>query len=250
MNFRDLLLPLFCLLVISACGTLRPQTDPVMDQKAAELALSVRDLNRDIHSSKGTGWVTLDMDGKKDKFRMAWAVQSPDRARITLLSSGIPVETIVADGKSVKFISHTNAHPPHMVRNPDPDLGQVVQVRIQLSEIVSLLLGQCPLEPFEDAWFSPEDPDDIILRKNGSSSTFALNLSPDGSPRRLARRDGSGKLVYEILTLSQTPVQGRDIPDTLLVRDRLSRAIRLTITQFIPNPPIKESVFILTGPGS
>lgn len=234
----------------SGCASLRPLTDPVQDRKAAELALGTRAMNRDILSSKGTGWVTLDMDGRKDRFRLAWAAQTPNRARITLLASGIPFETIAADGKSVTFFSHTHAHPTHTVSRPDPDLSRIVHIRIRLSEIVSVLLGQIPLGPFDDAWFSPDNPDEIVLKQTGSSVIHTLVPGPGGMPRSLTRRDGSGQTVYDFAVLCVKSLPGRDIPEKLLIRDTLSRTIDLTITRFIPNPPIKESVFVLTEPGS
>ncbi|WP_022664016.1 LolA family protein [Desulfospira joergensenii] len=238
------------ILLVAGCGSMRPVTDPALDKKASERALAARSLNRDVKSSKGTGWVTLEMDGRKDRFRVAWAVKTPNRARITLLASGIPFETIAGNGKSVTFFSHTHAHGLYTAKGRDPDLKQALHIRIRLSQIVSMLLGQIPLGQFDDAWFSPEAPDQIILRQGKGSFVHVLDLDPDGTPRGLIRQDGSGNLVYDIQILSVKRVHGRDMPVDFLIRDRLGRSIRLILTQFIPNPPIKESVFVLTEPGS
>lgn len=130
------------LLVISGCTPLKPQTDPTLDKKASLLAKSTRSLNQDILSSKGTGWVEVTTHQRKDKFKLAWAAQAPNRLRITLLVSGHPVETIVATGEHVTFISHTGEHPPHTTLSSDPDLEKFIQIPMKLSGLTALQIGR------------------------------------------------------------------------------------------------------------
>ncbi len=240
------------LITLWGCGIKRPATDPVMDREAKALALGARSLNQDIRSSKGTGWLVLDTEGKREKFRVAWAVKAPDRARITLLASGIPVETIVADGKTVKFLSHTGAHGLHTLSRPDPDLNPFIHIKVRLSRVLSLLLGQVPMAPFEDAWFSQAPPNNrnILVKHDFSSPLTRLELATDNTPQSLAVLDSSGDPRFQIRILSWKELEGRRIPWSISITDSRERTLVLDLSRFMINPAIKESAFRLTESGS
>jgi hypothetical protein len=245
------------LFVISGCTPLKPQTDPTLDKKANLLAKDTRSLNQDILSSKGTGWVEITTHQmtthpRKDKFKLAWAAQAPNRLRITLLMSGHPVETIVATGEHVTFISHTGEHPPHTTLSSDPDLERFIQVPMKLSGLIALLLGRIPLEDFDNAWFEPNKNTlpPVILTQNFKSTRQQLYVDEQNQVQRLVSLSRDNTPLYDITYLDyQTHGQSR-IPATLLIQNVAGRQILLSLTRFIPNPPIKESVFRLTEPGS
>lgn len=147
------------LILVTGCSPLRPQTDPALDKRALVLANSVLSLNQDITASKGVGWVEINADTLTTRFKIAWAAMRPNRLRITFLVAGHPVETIVATGTRVTFISHTGEHPPHTTFSSDPDLKKYLDIPIKLSGLISILLGHIPLEKFDHAWFKPDDTD-------------------------------------------------------------------------------------------
>ena len=240
------------LLVISGCSPLKPQTDPTLDKKARLLANDARSLNQEILSSKGTGWVEITTHRRNDKFNMAWAAQAPNRLRITLLVSGHPVETIVATGENVTFISHTGEHSPHTTLSSDPDLERFIQVPMRLSGMIALLLGRIPLDAFDNAWFEPNKDTlpPVVLSQNLKSTRQQLYVNEHNQVQRLVSFKRDNTPLYDITYLAyQTHGQSR-IPATLLIQDVAGRQIRISLTRFIPNPPIKESVFRLTESGS
>ena len=240
------------LLAVSGCTPLKPQTDPALDKKAGLLANDARSLNQEIRSSKGTGWVEVTTHRQNDLFNMAWAAQAPNRLRITLLVSGHPVETIVATGEHVTFISHTGKHSPHTTLSSDPDLERFIQVPMKLSAMIALLLGRIPLEAFDNAWFdlNKDTLPSVILTQNLKSTRQQLYVDEHNQVQRLVSLKADNTPLYDISYLAyQTHGQSR-IPATLLIQDVADRQIRISLTRFIPNPPIKESVFRLTASGS
>jgi hypothetical protein len=250
--------PMFILLVwillilVTGCSPLRPQTDPALDKRALILANSVLSLNQDITASKGIGWVEVHADTLTTRFKIAWAAMAPNRLRITFLVAGHPVETIVATGTRVTFISHTREHPPHTTFSSDPNLKKYLDIPIKLSGLISILLGQIPLEKFDHAWFKPDDTDffSIILAQNWTSTVQHLHIDKVGQLQQLVLLDKANIPRYDITYLDYQAHGPSLIPATLSVRDATGRKIHLTLTRFIPNPPIKESVFRLTESGS
>jgi len=249
-----ILMFLICILLVlvTGCTPLRPQTDPGLDKKARLLANTVLSLNKDIESSKGVGWIEVETNTRKDKFKIAWAASAPNRLRITFLAAGHPVETIVATGDHVTFISHTGDHKPHTTASSDPDLKKYIHVPIKLSGLIAILLGHIPLEKFDHAWFRPENSSffPIILTQNWKSTFQKLYMDKEGQVQQLVFLNKDNTPLYDITYLDYQAHGNSRIPATLLVQDAPGRKIHLTLTRFIPNPPIKESVFRLTEPGS
>jgi len=145
------------ILIFSGCAHRRPDTNPLLDKKAVFLANQARSFNQHIITSKGTGWIRIETKTKKDKFKIAWAAASPHKIRITFLLSGHPVETIIATGKKITFLSHTGEHAKYSYNSKDPNMEDYIHIPVKISEIISILLGRLPVKNFEDAWFSPSD---------------------------------------------------------------------------------------------
>jgi hypothetical protein len=75
-------------------------------------------------------------------------------------------------------------------------------------------------------------------------------LDNDGQIQQLSFLDKNDTRLYDITYLDYRSYGESRIPVTLLIQDAAGRKIHLSLTTFIPNPPIKESVFRLTESGS
>ncbi|HKL83348.1 MAG TPA: hypothetical protein VJ879_12610, partial [Desulfobacter sp.] len=71
------------------------------DSHAEDIINHIQTFNAQISTSKGTGELMLTRGFRKEKYKIAWAAQAPNRLRMTLLISGHPVETIAATGQWV-----------------------------------------------------------------------------------------------------------------------------------------------------
>ena len=252
MNNRTSSFLLFVLLALgplfSSCMPLRPKTDPLMDQKAFSLSNGARSYNQDIAASRGKGWAKLETQTRTERYRIAWAAVAPDKARITFLLSGNPVETVISTGKDINFVSHTGKHSLYTHTSEDPDMENYLEVPVKMSELISILLGRFPLKKFDDTYFSPSDSSltTIVTRQKEKKGTQHLNFDGHGKINRIQSMDIYGAPLYEILLLEYKPHETRDIPVKLRIKDNENRMLTLDITDFEPNPPIKDSVFQLT----
>ena len=252
MNNRTSSFLLFVLLALgplfSSCTPLRPETDPLMDQKAFALANGARSYNRDIAASRGKGWAKLETPTKTERYRIAWAAVSPGKARITFLLSGNPVENVISTGKDISFVSHTGKHGLYTRNSENPDMEDYLEVPVRMSEIISILLGHFPLKAFDDAYFSPSDSSltTIVTRQKDKDGLQHLNFDGHGKINRIQSMDIYGTLLYEILLLEYKLHETRDIPVKLRIKDNENKMLTLDITDFEPNPLIKDSVFQLT----
>ena len=241
---------LLCFACLSGCGVLRPQTDPALDAAAHEYAETVSTLNQDIVTSKGTGYVRVESPRGIQTFQMAWAAQAPDRVRLTFTALASPVETIVADGNAVTFVSHTGRHKPHTTTSSDPDLEPFTGVPLKLSALIRVLLGQIPTQRFSHAWFSSEDRSRIQLHRKFTTQFQELILASDQPVGALRLKNRHNDILYEILYHGFDRMDHRQIPVNLTIADGKGRQVRISITRFWPDIPVKESVFQLTPFGS
>ena len=252
MKFRFILYSVCVLPLVSlaGCGIQKPQTDPFLDAAAQRSAEAVYRLNRDIQTSKGTGHLRLETGEGVQTFQMAWAAKSPDRVRLTFTALASPVETIVADGSQVTFISHTGRHKPHTTASGDPDLESFTGMPLSLSDMVCLLLGQIPVQRYSHAWFVSEDGIRIQLHRRFTSRFQELILMPDQPVKVLRLKNRHDEIHYEIHYHAFDTIDNRQIPVDLTITDGKGRQARMTITRFRPDIPVKASVFQLTPIGS
>ncbi len=235
---------------LMGCAPLKPATDPTLDAKARDLAIQAKAFNSAIETSKGTGWVRLTTANQKEKFKIAWAAQTPNRLRLTALVSGHPMETIAASGEWVSFISHTGKHKPHSAVSVDPDLATYIQVPVRLSEMITILLGRVPVRPFDQAWFVPGKTDTIRLKKHLSSQTQEIVFTPGGEVAEFRLIDQDGTLLYALIYRQFQEKNGILIPTDISIEDGSGRTLEITLSDLVPNAPVKESMFRLTGTGS
>ena len=236
------------ILILSGCAQPRPDTNPLLDKKAFFLANQARSFNQHIIASKGTGWIRLETKTKKDKFKIAWAAVFPNKIRITFLLSGHPVETIIATGEKITFLSHTGEHAKYSYHSKDPNMEDYIHVPVKMSEIILILLGRLPVKNFDDAYFSPSDASlsTITLRRNWKGLVQSLHVNSKEKIDTFKTTDLSGTLLYEMIVMKYKNNDFGTIPVKIEIKDSDNRKLILEITNFLPNPPIKESVFQLT----
>ncbi|WDP89180.1 MAG: hypothetical protein HUN04_05330 [Desulfobacter sp.] len=235
---------------LAGCTLKKPVTDPAQDKEARAAVLKIREFNRSITSSKGVGRLVVTGGGQRESFKMAWAARTPNRLRLTLMVSGHPVETIAANGKQVTFVSHTGRHRPHTTPSADPDLDTYIGVPVRLSEMVAILLGQIPVREFDRAWMVPGRTGAIHANKNYSTQIQELTTDSNGQLTCFRRLDAHRAEIFGMDIEAWTQKTGFRIPASLSVYDATGRTLYISLSGMIPNAPVKESMFILTGPGS
>ncbi|WP_041273229.1 DUF4292 domain-containing protein [Desulforapulum autotrophicum] len=235
--------------LVSGCAGIMTGKAREEDPRAARLAQEVRTLNQGLETVKGTGIIILVNGSTRQRFKIAWAALVPDKIRLTILETGIPVETIVADGEKVTFISHTGRHQRHTVKAPNPSLKSMVDLPIHIREIISLLSGKLPLEPFDQERLSttikPFAAKLLLSRKwRGIIGRVQFDTNDQVVEYEVVGRDGN--LVYQVNRSEFKSFGSYLVPGTTLVKDPSGRTMTLQINNFYPDLPVKASVFALT----
>ncbi len=241
---------LFLSILFTGCAPIRPATDPLQDEYARRLAETAAQFNHDISAAKGTGWAKVVDQTQTMRYRIAWAAQWPNQMRITFILSGRPVETLVATGKSVTFISHTGRHSQYTMGNPDPDLDHILNLPVKISDICPVLLGRLPVRPYHDAYITPSYPEKEIIalfdRKKGPVQH--LVFKPDNTLSELSTLDRQQNPAFTFRIDTMKRFNGRFIPERITFFSQTGDMVVFAITRFIPNPEIKPGVFELTAP--
>ncbi len=232
---------------LTGCAIQKPVTDPIMDEKAKANIVRIQAFNTTIDSTKGTGRIAIVNGTQKEIYKMAWAAQTPNRLRLTLLTAGLPVETIAANGTTVTFVSHTGRHQTYTTHTPDPNLNAFIGVPVRLSEMIAILLGRIPVRPFDRAWMVPDRPGVIHANKYYDSAIQELEVDTNGTPLAFRRLDRHRELVYGMDITTWKHIQHWAMPVSLSVYDGTGRSLEISLFNIIPNAPVKESIFILTA---
>lgn len=243
-------LSLVCAVCLAGCAMPWFRTGPGPDRDAWQAAARLQAWNQNITSSKGTGKVRLETATGVQTYQIAWAARTPGRVRMTFTVSGHPVETVVADGSRVTFISHTGRHKPHTPVSDNPDLEPYTRVPLRLSDLITLLLGQIPVQKFDEAWFLPRDPFRIRLGRKFSFLSQELVLQANDTIKALRLLDKAGAARYEIVFHAFDTKGPYTIPVHMTISSGNLLKAHFRITRFWPNIPVKESVFRLTQTGS
>jgi hypothetical protein len=229
------------------CALLGRQSGKSSDPRAEKIIHRTQAFNAQISTSKGTGQLTLTRGFRKEEYKIAWAAQSPNRLRMTLLMSGHPVETIAATGQWVTFVSHTGAHKPHSAVSADPDLNPYINIPLRLSELVNLLLGRVPERSFDKAWILPEMPDTVFASQSFSPEIQEWTTNEDGITTRYRVLDKEMNVIFQIWYSRFFKQDKYTLPGLITIEDGEQRSMKIALNNIIPNIPVKESVFRLTG---
>ncbi len=237
-----------CIFISGCAAPPRPDTDPFYDKKALALAKQIKSFNQHIIAARGTGWAKVKTDTKHAKFKIAWAAVYPNKLRITFLISANPIETIIATGEKITFISHTGQHFKYSYNSKDPDMERYIKVPIKMSEMILLLLGRFPANNFNDTYFAPSDPSlsTIVLKQNSNNLIQFFHFDNKKSCNSMWKENYNENLIYKIIIQKYKRYGSDNIPVQLIIKDDNNKKLFLEITSFIVNPPIKESVFQLT----
>ncbi len=237
----------------SGCAGLKNKNPCVFDIKALKSADRIKNINNNIRSFNGIGWLYISgRRQQKEKYRIAFAALVPDKIRLTLMISGLPVETIIADGKKMIFVSHTGKHKIYKINDPDPSLAKIISIPVKIKDIIALLSGRIPLKDFDYAYYLKKEKskgNTLMLNKKRGGEIQKIISDAKEFVRQYELFDNKQHLIYSISYGYFKNFGQFQIPQKINLMDRSGRKIDLEITGYNANIPVKDSVFTLTESG-
>ena len=244
---------LLAAVVYSGCASIKPDQTFTSDREAIETADRLYDFNREIKASKGRGLLTMAAKNRRVQYRIAWAAQSPDRARITLISSGIPVETLLFNKSRITLYSHTGRHSLKTYKSDDPSLEKVLSVPVKMRDIISVLTGRIPLKPYKYAWFeereSKKETRSILLNVQSDKRMQQLIIDSDGGISQFSLLEGPDRPVYTVRFSGLQRFDSNALFTRMTITSESGESAVFSIQAFQKNPELKDSVFSLTKTG-
>ncbi len=259
-----LLIPIILLLSLlsSGCAGLKNRNYPICNNKALQIADNIKNINIGIHSYRGIGWLNLKNGKRRERFRMAFVALPPNKIRLTLMISGLPIETIIADGKKVIFLSHTNKHSLYEIHSPNPSLVRIISIPVRIRDIISLLAGRIPLKEFNCAYFGdsgryegknnkPQKRLLILNKKWNGMIQKIIYHSDNHTPNnefidKYELQKENNSLIYSISLNNFIKCGHFKIPFIINLSDNSGRKLYINITAYSADIPLKDSVFSLT----
>ena len=244
---------LLAAVMYSGCTAIKPQQTYESDREALETADRLRDFNREIKASKGKGLLTIAAKSRRVRYRVAWAAKSPDQARITLISSGIPVETVLFNRGRITLASHTGQHPLKIYNTDNPSLERILSVPVRINDIISVLTGKIPVKPYDRAWFEDTDRKkearSILLNIQSDKKMQRLGIDPDGGIREFSLLEDLEHPVYTVGFSGLKKFNSNSIFTRTTITNESGESAVLRIHDFKENPDMKDSIFNLTKAG-
>ncbi|MBF0205087.1 MAG: hypothetical protein HQK67_12475 [Desulfamplus sp.] len=237
---------LFSAILLSGCALDKPSNiHNAETNEALSILQQIESINREIKTCKGSGWITIS-DGKQiKKFRMAWAASFPDKIRLTLLSAGHPVETILADGKTVTFISHTGKHETKKINSANPSLQDVVSIPVTIQDILSIFAGRVPIGKFDTASIAQITDSSaltdtmLILKRRWNGQSQNIVLTSDNKVASFSLINENRKLIHRVFNEKFKTFGSFLIPSKVKIKDDEERMIEFEITNYQPNITVR-----------
>jgi outer membrane lipoprotein-sorting protein len=257
LSFTFLLTLLTCFSLFTGCASIDFKNKH--DINTYNLARQISNSNKEIKTAKGLGWLEIKKSKNKTSleqiYKIAWIAEPPHKIRITLISNGFPVETIVSNGENITLFSHTGEHnlKTYSIRNPS--LEDILSIPVRIEDIICLLSGQVPIKDFKYAFFDNQnnqfDNDNnslrtIVLKNKSDNGIQKIYIDSDNRIKKYLMTNWKADPLYKISFFDFIMIDSVTIPSMLIIQDSLNREVSFTISKFYKNLPVKKSVFNLT----
>ncbi len=229
------------------------------DIAAYNLVKQIRDSNKDIETAKGIGWLKIrEVENEANieiVYKIAWVSKPPQEIRITLLSSGFPVETIVSNEESITLFSHTGEHSLKTYNINNPSLEDIFSIPVKIEDIILLLSGQVPIKDFKYAFFDNQDNQfdnnevdskTIILKNKSGKGIQKILINHQNEIKKYLITNWKIEPLYTVTFFNFKTIDSVTIPSKLLIQNSSNKEVLFEISKFYKNLPIKKSTFRLT----
>lgn len=243
--------------LLSACaapsGRIDRSTSASPDLSPENTLKKIRRINAELDAFKGIGQIEwTSPDGIRQKTRLAWLCNLPDKLRVELLDiAGRPAVSLSSDGQHYYYFSRADRHYERRATN-DFDLEPVVSLSINIAEVMPMLAGRFPTLPGGDASLTrPDSAAGFLLELSdgwlGEKQKFYLDETASAI-YKLEVFDPWGALRYRAELVSFKTIGEYRIPTRIILsNDDLTRVV-LRTDRFWPGIRTQDAAFVLDPP--
>jgi len=240
---------LAALLWLSACAP-RAVKPPAEGIDGRQLVTKLAETNRGLAAVKGIGSFTLWTQGGSHSARVAWIAAAPSRIRLHVFGLlGQGQLSLAADGRHITYHSLSDGR-FYSRSADDPSLEKVVGFPINVSDLVTLLMGRVPLRDISRTRVLRDDGEKggiiLCLDRFWGGSREKIYFDGDGRVRQVDFFSVTGKRLYRAQMGATDVVDGFSLPRQLLLTGSGNRRLRLAVERSWANPALSPGVFTLT----
>jgi len=239
----------------SACAVVPGPADAPAED-SAELVQILQNANRTLTTSKGIGRLELTHSGNRQRLRVAWVSQVPDKIRLTVLGlDGRPLMTAARDEIGFAVQDHTTGT-YQKGELEDYGLKAALQLPLDVNSLALILAGRLPDFEYDHAMIaaSKADGDRILVLKkwwNRIGRVYFRNaVSADSRPTitRIEAFRRTGEMRYRAEIGATREVGNFVVPRTLVIQSGTTDRIVLDIERYWANEPVSPETFKLPPP--
>lgn len=251
MHCRCILLALI-LALQTACAAVPGPVEPPGDD-SVKLARILEQTNRTLTTCKGIGRLEFTHSGSRQRLRIAWVSQMPEKIRLTVLGlDGRPLMTAAADESGFAVQDHTTGT-YQQGSLEDYRLKAALHLPLDVNSLALILGGRLPDFKYDRAVITSGRSDGehaVVLKKwwNMVGRVYFRNTTSAGLQPTITRIEAfqqTGEMRYRA-DINATRVVGKYVvPRSLTVQSGANDRIVLDIERYWVNEPVPPETFQL-----
>jgi len=251
MHHRCILLALM-LAMQTACAAVPGTVDSPGDD-SAELVQILEHTNRTLTTNKGIGRLEFTHSGSRQRLRIAWISQLPDKIRLTVLGlDGRPLMTAATNQNGFALQDHTTGN-YQQGSLEDYRLKAALHLPLDVKSLALILAGRVPEFEYDRAVISPGRTDGervLVLKKwwNRVGRIYFRNAASAGLQPTITRIEAfrqTGELRYQADIDATRAVGDYLVPRILAIQSGAADRIVLDIERYWANEPVGPGTFRL-----
>ena len=236
----------------TACAAVPGPVEPSGDV-STELARDLEQTNRTLTTCKGIGRLEFTHSGSRQRLRIAWVSQVPDKIRLTVLGlDGRPLVTAAADDSRFALQDHTTGtHQQGSLE--DFRLKAALHLPLDINSLALILAGRLPDFEYDRAVLASgrsEGERALVLKKrwNRVGRVYFRDPVSAGLHPTITRIESfrqTGEMRYRADIETNRVVGEYTVPRHLTVQSGAAERIVLNIERYWVNEPVPPETFQL-----
>lgn len=254
MHSRCILLALILALQTACASVPGPVDAPGED--GAKLVRILENANRTLTISKGIGRLKLNHSGSRQRLRIAWVSQVPNKIRLTVIGlDGRPLMTAAANESGFALQDHTSGTYQKGALE-DYRLRAALNLPLDVNSLSLILAGRLPDFAYDRAVVTSGRTDEegiLVLKKwwNRIGRVYFRKAVSAGSRPTITRIEAfrqTGEMRYSADIGATREVGDFVVPRTLTIQSGTTDRIVLDIDRYWVNEPVGPETFKLPPP--